>query len=90
MGLERDIKELDRQIREARRAATTAGTLQAKLDGQRQVQELEKQRTRKRRSLFDEQDRIDEKRQELIDQLAAKLEESEEMMPLFTVRWSLT
>ena len=90
VGLERDIKELDRMIKEARRAATTAGTLQAKLDGQRQVQELEKKRTQKRRNLFDEQDRIDEKRQELIDQLAAKLEEEELTTPLFTIRWSLT
>lgn len=90
VGLERDLKELDRRIKEARRAATTAATLQAKLDGQRQVQELEKDRTRKRRSLFDEQDRIDAKRQELIDQLAAKLEEREEFKPLFTVRWSLS
>ena len=90
VGLERDIKELDRMIKEARRAATTAGTLQAKLDGQRQVQELEKKRTQKRRNLFDEQDRIDEKRQELIDQLAAKLEEEEMTTPLFTIRWSLT
>ncbi|WP_170311960.1 SNF2-related protein [Deinococcus fonticola] len=89
VGLERDIKELDRLIKEARRAATTAPTLQAKLDGQRQVQELEKKRTHKRRSLFDEQDRIDEKRQELIDQLARKLEEEESLTPLFTVRWSL-
>ena len=54
------------------------------------MQELEKKRTQKRRSLFDEQDRIDEKRQELIDQLAAKLEEREEMTPLFTIRWSLS
>ncbi|MCP2014795.1 adenine-specific DNA-methyltransferase [Deinococcus sp. HSC-46F16] len=90
IGLEREIKELDRQIKEARRGATTAGTLQAKLDGQRLVQDLEKKRTQKRRSLFDEQDRIDEKRQELIDQLAAKLEEREEMTPLFTIRWSLS
>ena len=89
VGLERDLKELDRQIKEARRAATTAATLQAKLDGQKQVQELEKERTRKRRSLFDEQDRIDAKRQELIDQLAAKLDEREEFNPLFTMHWSL-
>ena len=59
---------------------------QHKLDGQRQVQELEKKRTQKRRNLFDEQDRIDEKRQELIEQLASRLEEDETTVPLFTVR----
>ena len=90
VGLERDIKELDRLIKEARRAATTAATLQAKLDGQKRVQELEKERSRKRRSLFDEQDRIDELRQKLINDLAEKLEEREELIPLFTAQWSLT
>lgn len=89
VGLERDIKDLDRQIKDVRRAATTAASLQDKLDGQRQVQELERKRTQKRRSLFDEQDRIDDKRQELIEQLAAKLDETEEMKPLFTIRWSV-
>ena len=33
VGLEREIKELDRQIKEARRAATTALTLEEKLAG---------------------------------------------------------
>ena len=89
VGLERDIKELDRLIKEARRAATTAPTLQAKLEGQKQVQDFEKKRTAKRRNLFDEQDRIDAERQELIEGLAAKLEEREELKPLFTIRWSL-
>jgi hypothetical protein len=37
MGLEREIKEIDRQIKEARRAATTALTLEEKLAGQKQI-----------------------------------------------------
>ncbi|SEI98239.1 adenine-specific DNA-methyltransferase [Deinococcus reticulitermitis] len=89
VGLERDIKTLDVEIKQARRTATVAATLQAKLDAQKHVQELEKERTRKRRTLFDEQDRIDEKRQELINQLAEKLEEHENLTPLFTIQWSL-
>ena len=44
VALEREIKELDRQIKEARRAATAALTLEAKLDGQKQVRALEGQR----------------------------------------------
>ena len=35
VGLERELKELDRQIKEARRAATIALTLEEKLAGQR-------------------------------------------------------
>lgn len=65
LGLEREIKELDRQIREARRAATTALTLEEKLTGQRQIKALEAQRNQKRRTLFDAQDEVDKQRDEL-------------------------
>lgn len=41
LGLEREIKELDRQIKEARRAATIASTLEEKLAGQKQIKALE-------------------------------------------------
>ena len=44
LGLEREIKDLDRQIKEARRAATTALTLEEKLAGQKQIKALESQR----------------------------------------------
>src|SRR5262249_4612225 len=75
LGLERDIKELDRQIKEARRAATAALTLEEKLAGQKQVQTLERQRNTSRRSLFDAQDDIDKRRQAFIEQIEAKLEQ---------------
>lgn len=60
VGLEREIKEMDRQIREARRAASAAVTLEEKLAGQRQVKSHEAQRNQKRRSLFDAQDQVDD------------------------------
>ena len=45
VGLERDRKELDRQIKEARRAATVALTLEEKLAGQKAVRALEAERS---------------------------------------------
>ena len=68
IGLEREIKELDRQIKEARRAATAALALEEKLAGQKQVKALESQRNSKRRALFDAQDDIDRRREQLISQ----------------------
>ena len=65
VGLERELRELDRQIKEARRAATVALTLEEKLAGQKAVKALEAERSTKRRTLFDEQDRIDARRSEL-------------------------
>jgi adenine-specific DNA-methyltransferase len=87
VGLERELKELDRQIKEARRAATVALTLEEKLAGQKAVKALEAERSSKRRSLFDAQDKIDEQRSQLIAQIEGKLEQSIDHCPLFTIRW---
>ena len=52
LGLEREIKEFDRPIKDARRAAATALTLEEKLAGQKQIKALEAQRNEKRRLAF--------------------------------------
>ena len=79
VGLEREIKEIDRLIKEARRAATTALTLEEKLAGQKQIKTLEATRNQKRRSLFDAQDQIDRQRADLITQIESKLEPGREL-----------
>ncbi|MDP1527129.1 MAG: SNF2-related protein [Rhodocyclaceae bacterium] len=89
VGLEREIKEIDRQIKEARRAAVTALTLEEKLAGQKQIKALEAQRNQKRRSLFDAQDQVDRQRDELIEQIEGKLNQSTTLQPLFVLRWVL-
>jgi adenine-specific DNA-methyltransferase len=89
VGLEREIKEIDRQIKEARRAATTALTLEEKLAGQKQIKALEVQRNQKRRSLFDAQDQVDRQRDELIEQIEGKLNQTTTLQPLFVLRWVL-
>ena len=89
LGLEREIKELDRQIKEARRAATAAPTLEEKLAGQKRIRELEKQRNDQRRSLFDAQDQVDRQRDELIAQIEGKLIQRTTLNSLFTIRWRL-
>tara|TARA_R110002124_G_scaffold126278_4_gene285818 strand:- start:9223 stop:12087 length:2865 start_codon:yes stop_codon:yes gene_type:complete len=89
VGLERELKELDRQIKDARRVATIAQTLEEKLGGQKAVKGLEAERSNKRRSLFDAQDKIDEQRTELIAQIEGKLEQSATTARLFNIRWRL-
>ncbi len=89
LGLEREIKEIDRQIKEARRAATTALTLEEKLAGQKQIKALESQRSQKRRSLFDAQDDVDRQREQLIVQVEGKLVQKISLELLFTVRWKV-
>lgn len=89
VGLEREIKEIDRQIKEARRAATAALTLEEKLAGQKQIKNLEQHRNTKRRSLFDAQDEIDRRRTALIEEIEGKLQQRVSQNVLFATRWSL-
>lgn len=89
VGLEREIKELDRQIKEVRRAATIALTLEEKLAGQKQIKTIEVQRNQKRRTLFDAQDQVDRQREELIEQIEGKLAQVTQLEQLFVIKWSL-
>ncbi len=89
VGLEQEIKEMDRQIKEVRRTAATAPTLEEKLDWQKQQRELEQKRNRLRRELFDRQDEVEEKRNALIVELEARLTQKAEEKHLFTIEWRL-
>lgn len=87
LGLEREIKELDKQIKEARKGATGAVSLEAKLAAQKRMKGIESERNQKRRSLFDAQDAIDRKRGDLIAQIEGKLTQKVHAEQLFTIRW---
>jgi adenine-specific DNA-methyltransferase len=88
-GLEHEIKELDRQIKEARRAAIAALTLEEKLDAQKRVKAIEAQRNTRRRALFDAQDDIDRRREQLIAEIEGKLEQKTVLQELFSIRWKI-
>lgn len=89
VGLEREIKEIDRQIKEARRAAMSALTLEDKLAAQKQIRALEAQRNQKRRSLFDAQDKVDAQRDEMISKIESRMHQSIAKDALFSLRWVL-
>lgn len=89
VGLEQEIKEIDRQIKEVRRTAATASTLDEKLHWQKQQRELEQKRNKLRRELFERQDEVEEKRNELIGELEAHLTLKFKEKTLFVIEWSL-
>jgi hypothetical protein len=89
VGLERDIKELDRRIKEARTKSKAAATLADKLAAQKEQRELEGQRDKKRRELFDRQDEIQRKRDGLIDELERQLKQEISISTVLTCEWEL-
>ena len=90
VGLERDIKELDRRIKEARTKSKGAATLADKLAAQKEQRDLEGQRDKKRRELFDRQDEIQRKRDGLIDELERQLKQEISVSTVLTCEWELT
>jgi len=86
-GLEAFIKDLDKQIKEVRREAKIAVTLEEKLFLQTQQKNLENQRNKSRRELFDKQDEVDERRGKLISFLEGKLKKKSKIETLFTAQW---
>jgi len=89
VGLEHEIKELDREIVEARKAARLMRTLEEKLAGQRRIAALDAERSRKRRTLFEAQDQIDARRDALIAGIEQKLSQRSSREELFAIRWAL-
>jgi adenine-specific DNA-methyltransferase len=89
-GLEREIKELDKAIREARKLAALAASLADKLEAQRQMKSLESDRSRKRRELFDAQDKIDAQRDELIGKIEMQLKSKHTYSSIMVFRWRIS
>lgn len=89
LGLEQQIKETDREIKETRSTAATSPTLEEKLEWQKKQRDLEAKRSKLRRDLFNRQDEIDAQRNGLIDELEHQLEQKVEEQTLFTFEWEL-
>ena len=88
-GLETEIKQLDKDIKEAKKAASMSMSLASKLAHQKHLRELEQSRNAKRRSLYEAQDSIDEQRDTLIKKVEKQLQCTVNNTKLFAVRWSL-
>jgi adenine-specific DNA-methyltransferase len=52
LGLERELRDLDKALRETRRVAAAAATLAEKLEAQRQVRRLEVEQSREVEPIF--------------------------------------
>jgi hypothetical protein len=89
LGLEQQIKEIDREIKEVRRTAAISPTLDEKLYWQKRQRELESKRNKLRRELFNRQDEVETQRNDLISQLEVQLQQKVQEQTLFTIEWEL-
>ncbi len=89
-GLERDLKDLDREIKEIKRQARLAAELNAKVELHKKSRDLERRRNDKRRGLFEAQDQVDSQKESLIEQIETRLKQAVQSEELFVIRWKIS
>jgi len=88
-SIERSIKERDKEIRQVRKDAKLAPTLEEKLELQKKQKKLEAQRNKDRRELFEKQDEVDVRREEMISSIEERLTKQIKDRRLFSIQWSV-
>ena len=86
-ALERELRDLDAEIKLRRSESKKTSRLEEKVCLQRLVKELEKTRSEKRRNLFDAQDEVDNKKETLLATVEAMLAQKIEQKKLLTIKW---
>ncbi|MDD2707878.1 MAG: SNF2-related protein [Verrucomicrobiae bacterium] len=86
-GLERELKELDREIKETKRQARIATELDAKVELHKKARDMERRRNDKRRGLFEAQDQVDSQKEDLIGRIESRLKRAVQSKELFVIRW---
>lgn len=89
ISLEKEIRDLDAEIKLRKAEAKKMLNLEAKVKSQRQIKELEKKRSEKRQTLFSAQDEIDDKKETLLTDIEKRLNQKIEQKQLFTIQWKM-
>jgi superfamily II DNA/RNA helicase len=89
ISLDKEIKDLDAEIKLKKSEAKKLLELEAKVKAQRAIKELEKRRSEKRQHLYETQDLIDEKKEKLLSEIEQRLQQKINSTELFTIKWKL-
>ena len=86
---EQALHDTKTRIRDAKRRARSAETVQEQTGLQKQIKQLEQVQRRQRQQIFDVEDAIEAKRDDLIAALERRLNQRSHAVKLFRIRWRL-
>lgn len=89
LAVERELRDTKEQIKALSRQARQAETVNEQHAIQDKIRELEKKKRRLRQRIFDVEDEIMGKRDELIEGLERRMQQRTASEPIFTLRWSV-
>jgi len=88
-SLEKEIKDLEAEIKLKKAESRKVIDLSFKLKLQRDIKDLEKKRNEKRKHLFEAQDQIDERKESLLNEIESRLQQDIQLKNLFILHWNL-
>ena len=83
------IAEIGEKIKQVKREKNQAINLEMLADFEKQLQDLEKKRRQLRRDIFDAEDEINTKRDELYEQIQSQLKQHSKTEHLFAIKWAV-
>ncbi len=88
-SLEINIRDLDMAIKQQKTMSRKIAGLEKKVNLQRKIKVMEKKRTDLRRRLFDAQDAIEKQKDNLLDEIEARMQQQIRIKELFRIQWKL-
>lgn len=88
-ALELDLKKLEIDIKAEKTNAKKIASLEAKVKVQRGIKDMEKKRNELRKRLYEAQDEVELKKDQLIERVERQLRQKSHLEPLLTVRWQV-
>jgi superfamily II DNA/RNA helicase len=89
MASEKELKDTKQQINALNRQARLATTVEEQHILQEKIRDLEKKKRRQRQEIFDLEDEIAQKRDDLISTLEKRMIQKTHIEPLFTIQWAV-
>lgn len=89
ISLTREIDDLDAELKLRKSEAKKLMNLEQKVTAQRHIKELEKKRSEKRMTLYEAQDVIDQRKEDLLTDIEKRLKQKTEFKDLFTIQWEI-
>ena len=89
LAAEQALQDTKARIRGLKRESRQAETVEQQHDIQKQIRDLERLQRRQRQQIFDVEDEIIEKRDQLIEALEQRMNQHAQTDRLFTIRWSV-
>lgn len=89
LAAEQELEEVKVQLKQAKRESRLAETIEEQKQAEQDVQKLNRLQRRKRQEIFDTEDEIEAKRDEMIHALEKQMHQQSSTQALFKIRWKI-